>query len=107
MTKFLLPAALTLAIASPAFAATDNFLLVNNAAGQPTQTTLPYNPAPTPQPNVPNTGGTSTPTPAPAPTPRVPNTGAGGNAAATAATLAGSIALAAIGVALSRRFSIR
>src|SRR5579864_3361316 len=110
--KFLLPAAVTLALATPAFAATDNYLLVNGTGGP---VAVPSDQMPgydqSGQPGVPNTGTTST-TPAPTTSthpsnPGIPNTGAGGTAAATEVALAGSLALAIAGVALMRRYSVR
>ena len=113
--KFLLPAALTLAVATPAFAATDNFLLVNgngapvavpvSAQQMPGYGQQPQQPQ---QPSVPNTGGTSTPMPQQRPTaPNVPNTGEGGTAGATEVALLGSLALALGGAALMRRYRTR
>ena len=104
--KFLLPAAAALAIATPAFAATDNFLLVNGNSAATAQPMPGYDQSQTP--GVPNTGTTST-TPSSTDTtaPGIPNTGAGGSAAATEFALAGSLALAAIGIALMRRYSVR
>lgn len=110
--KILLPAAIALAMTTPAFAATENFLLVNN--GAPGQMTPGYDQNQNQQPGVPNTGSPTTTTATPTPTqqpprqqPGVPNTGAGGNAGATEAALVGSLALAAAGIALLRRYSAR